>query len=127
MGRDAAAGTQYLILTFVNCSSAAVSLADPTFLGVDADGAGGPLGYALFDPGNHPTPTLQPGQAAGLEMNWANNGRCERGVQRLTLEVAGRSFDLTQDCLLLGGEYAAERDETLSLTWNPSYWQAPAS
>lgn len=115
-GRDAATGTQFMSVWFINCSEAAVDLSGAVFTGVDPDATVHGLSYDTLGT----APTLEPGDGAGLLISWANNGRCERGVERLLVDVAGSELDLTQDCLLLGGEYAAERDHPLSLDWGSS-------
>lgn len=111
-GIDAALGTRSMSLEIINCGTKAVQLGDPQFIAADVDGN-------VVDASHEPTrgPRLAPGERTFASLSWANNGRCERGAQRLVVVLNEQAFDITQPCLLLGGPYAAERATTLRFEW----------
>lgn len=112
---DAALGSRYLSAAFLNCGDSPVDLSGASFDGVLGSGERVDVSYSE----ESPAPVLAPGRRSDLTLHWLNNGRCERGVQQLFVRVGGGEFDLTQDCLSLGGEYAPERDKTLRIGWGP--------
>lgn len=111
---QAALGTRVMVLTVINCADEAITLGVPAVRGLDSDLVEHELLVAATPGG-----TLSPEQHVGLELTWASNGRCERGVQRLTVTLGGQQFAV-EDCLQLGGEYAPEGDVDLRTRWKES-------
>lgn len=110
---DAALGARHLFLEIGNCGTEPLPLDEVHFTGLDADGSGGELSLEVLGD----APVLAPGEWTGLTLDWRTNGRCERGAQRLVLHAGEAAVDVSSECMQLGGEYAAERDATLTLTW----------
>lgn len=110
---DAALGSRFLFIQVGNCSDAGLTLPDPILTGADADGLRGEVAHKAYGT----PPMLAPGGWTTLELKWLSNGRCERGLQELRVTFGEETFDVTQDCMQLGGEFAPDREPTISLSW----------
>lgn len=108
---DAALGSRVMRLAVLNCADEAIELGVPAMHGVDSSLVEHDMTVDATAGG-----MLSPDQHVSLELTWAGNGRCERGIQRLTVALGGQEFSV-EDCLQLGGEYAPERDEDIRTRW----------
>lgn len=105
---DAALGSRYHSARVKNCTAEELTIDKPVFMGLDP---GNIWGEVFSEPMFDETPvgvTLGPGKSAYLGINWSSNGRCERGIQRLRLQLGDEHFDSPENCLQLGGPFAPE-------------------
>lgn len=94
---EAATGARYFIIEVRNCGNTDLTPpAPPQLAGYDLSGT--PI--ELTGSGDT-TVTIGPDQSAYLHLQWRTNGRCERGVTRLEVTVAGTT-DTVEDCFQLG-------------------------
>lgn len=108
----AAAGTRVLRLNVRNCTDEPIDLTAPTLTGLDSSR------HEVFLTTDAPAGgALKPHVTRALDLHWPTNGRCERGVQRLTVHLAGQVF-VVEDCLQLGGHKAPERDVEVTGRWS---------
>lgn len=119
VGYDAALGSRYHWARVRNCSDEATTVPEPVLRGRDL---GNVWGDMVSEPafGPEPGPVLYPGASAVLTMKWPSNGRCERGIQDLRLQLGEESFDSPETCLQLGGSFAPEREVDITWTWEDS-------
>ncbi len=108
---QAALGTRVMDVGVLNCGDEAIRLGRPTLTGVDAALVAQTVSTDAPDGG-----TLQPGERTTLELDWRSNGRCERGIQQLTITIADERYTV-EDCLQLGGEHAPDEDPTVRARW----------
>lgn len=103
---EPALGHRYLRVIVLNCTADSYELSAPFIAGVDASGtaldlsvqfAGGPF-------------TLPQNGRGYLHLHWLSNGRCERGVQELRVQLGEYLFAHRDGCFQLGGEYAPDRE-----------------
>ncbi|WP_296140150.1 DUF4232 domain-containing protein [uncultured Tessaracoccus sp.] len=108
---QSALGTRVMEVGLRNCGDEGILLGRPTLEGVDSGLATHAISADATDGG-----TLPPDGRATLELNWHSNGRCERGVQRLSLSVAGTRTTV-EDCFQLGGDHAPDDEPTVWARW----------
>lgn len=108
---NAATGHRLLGLSMRNCSKEDIRIDELAFTGVDSMLREHNLSAEPLKPRK-----LAPDQEAQIEVEWLSNGRCERGIQRLTLTVAGQTHT-REDCFQMGGSIAPGRDPLIGLRW----------
>lgn len=108
---DGAAGHRLLGLSLRNCSDGEVVVDELSFAGLDSMLRERALTSSRLEPR-----ALAPKEDALIEVEWLGNGRCERGIQRLTVTVEGQTHT-REDCFQMGGALAPERDTDIGLRW----------
>lgn len=108
---DAATGHRMLGLSLRNCSDDDIVVDELVFSGVDSMLRERDLSADKLEPR-----ALAPNEEALIEVEWLSNGRCERGIQRLTVTVEGQTHT-REDCFQMGGALAPERDTDIGLRW----------
>ena len=108
---DGAAGHRLLGLSLRNCSDGEIVVDELSFVGLDSMLRERALTSSKLEP-----KTLAFKEDALIEVEWLGNGRCERGIQRLTVTVEGQTHT-REDCFQMGGALAPERDTGIGLRW----------